>query len=105
MVLQRNDSRDDVEGLQASLKTYDFALDNVGGALGLLFAIRHVRGDGLLQIVDVVDENSVHLVHLRINVARYRDIDEEHGTVLAPAHKELAVLTAEDGVRSASRGN
>ena len=79
----------------------DFAFDDVFGALGLFLAIGDVRGHGLLQIVDVVDENAVDLVHLRIDVARHRDIDEEHGTVLAAAHEHFAVFAPENSVRRA----
>ena len=64
-------------------------------------AVGDVRDDYLLQVVDVVDEDAVQLVHLRIDIARHRDIDEEHGTVTAAAQETLAVLLAEDGVRRA----
>ena len=99
MILQRNDRGNHIKSLQARLKAFNLAFDNVRGALRLFFAIRDVRSHGLLQIVDVVDEDAVHLVHLRIDIARHRNIDEEHGTILAAAHEQFAVLAAEDSVR------
>src|SRR5581483_5026054 len=60
-------------------------------------------GGYLLQIVNIVDEDAVELIHLRINVARNGDIDEEHGPVAAAMQKSLAMLAAEDGVRRACR--
>ena len=65
-----------------ALEALDFDFDDGFGALRFFLAIGNVRGDHLLQIVDVVDEDAVQLVHLRIDVARHGDIDEEHGTVL-----------------------
>jgi hypothetical protein len=50
----------------------------------------------LLQVVDVVNEDAVELVHLRVHVARNGDIDKKHGPVAAPMHESLAVLAAED---------
>ena len=55
------------------------------------------------KIVDVVDEDAVQLVHLRIDVARDRNVDEEHGTIAAAAQELLAMLLAENGVRRAGR--
>ena len=71
------------------------------GAIGFHAAVGHMRSDNLLQVVDIVDEDAVQLVHLRIDVARNRDIDEEHRPVAAAAQELLAMLFAEDGVRRA----
>ena len=71
------------------------------GAIGFYPPVGNMRGDHLLQVVDVVNEDAVQLVHLRIDVARHRDIDEEHRTVAAAAQELLAMLFAEDGMRRA----
>src|ERR1700679_732485 len=105
MILQGNDGGYDIEGLQANLKALDLTLDNSGGALRFLLAVRNVRRHCLLQVVDIVDEDSVHLVHFRVDVARHRNVNEEHGAVLAAAHEKLAMLASKDRVRSSGRGN
>ena len=101
VLLQRNNGRHDIEGLQARLELVHLQLHDGFGAIGFGLAIGDVRRHHLLQVVDVVNEDAVQLVHLRIDVARDRDIDEEHGTVLAAAQELFAVLLAEDGVRRA----
>src|ERR1035441_9408046 len=63
--------------------------------------LRNLSPCSLLQIVDVVNEDAVQLVQLGIDIARDRDVDEEHGTVAALAEEPFAVLLAEDGVRRA----
>jgi hypothetical protein len=68
-------------------------------------AVGDVAGNGLLQVVDVVDEDAVKLVHGRINIARNGDVDKEHGAVLSAGQEQLAVLAAEDGVRGTGRCN
>src|ERR1700694_1424812 len=81
MVLQADDRGNHVEGLQASVEFFDLAVDDRLSLFRFLLAIGDVRTDRLLQIVDVIDENAVELVHLRIDVAGYRNVDEEHGPV------------------------
>jgi hypothetical protein len=70
----------------------DFAIDDRLRLFRFLLAIGDVRTDRLLQIVDVIDENAVDLVHRRIDVARNGDIDKEHGLVLAQRHELFAVF-------------
>src|SRR6185437_1989169 len=74
-------------------------------ALRLSSAIAYVGLDDLLQIIDVVSKDAVHMSHFRIYVARNGNIDEEHGAVLATMHEQLAVLPPEDRMRSPGRGN
>jgi hypothetical protein len=105
MVLQADDGRNHVERLQAGVEFIDLAIDDRLRFFGFLLAIGNVRTDRLLQIVDVIDEDAVDLVHLRIDVAGHGDIDEEHGLVLAQRHELFAVLGLEDEVRRAGRGN
>jgi hypothetical protein len=105
MVLQRNDGGDDFERLQASVETLDFHVDDVVGKFGFLLAVGDMRGYSLLQIVDVVDEDAVEFVHLRINIAGDGDIDKEHGAVLAATEKQLTVLATKDCMGGAGRGD
>ncbi len=99
MVVERDNRWDNVECLQADLKLLDFPVDDGFGSFGFLLAICNVVGHRLLQVVDVIDENAVELIHFGVNVAGYSDVDEEHGPVLAPRQKLFAVLAFEDEVR------
>ncbi len=101
MLLQRHDRGHDIERLQPRQELVDLELDDGFGAIGLDAAVGDVRRDNLLQVVDVVHEDAVELVHLRIDIARHSNVDEEHRTVAAAAQKLLAMLFAEDGVRRA----
>src|SRR5581483_6954902 len=85
------------------MEALDLGGDDGLGIDGLTAALFLVGGGYLLQIVNIVDEDAVELIHLRINVARNGDIDEEHGPVAAAMQKSLAMLAAEDGVRRACR--
>ena len=105
MFLQRDNRRHHVERLQPSLKFVDLHLHDGFGAIRFHAPVGHMRGDHLLQVIDVVDKDAVQLVHLRIDVAWHRDIDEEHRTVAALAQEALAVFFAEDGVRRAGRAD
>ena len=83
MILQRDDCGNDVQALQAGMEPSDLGFDNALGVLGFFFSADHMRADCSLQVVDVIDKDAVELVHLRIDVARDGNVDEEHGTVLA----------------------
>src|SRR6266446_4037058 len=105
MVLQTDDGRNHVESLQASVESVDLTIDDRLSLIRFLLAIRDVGTDRLLQIVDVVDENAVELVHLRIDVARDGDVNKEHRAVAAEGHQLFAMLGPEDEMRRAGRGN
>src|SRR5258708_27479613 len=94
-----------MQSLQPGLEALDFGVNNFLGALRFLLATGDVSGDSILQIVNVIDENSVELVHRRINVARDCDVNKEHGTVLSLGEKLFAMLAAEDRDRSTGRGD
>src|SRR5207253_10562974 len=97
MILQRHDRRDHIECLNPGLEALNLTVNDGFRALSFLLAVGDVSGYGLLQIIDIVDEDAVQLVHPRINVARNSNIDEEHRTVLAAAEKHFAVLAPEAG--------
>ena len=42
-----------------------------------------LRLDHFTQIVDVVEEHAVQFIHRGLDVARHRDVDQEHGPVAA----------------------
>ena len=48
------------------------------GVVGLLHALAQVGVDHFLQIVDVVEEDVVEIVDGGLDIARHRDIDQEH---------------------------
>ena len=85
MVVQRDNGRHNIERLYSRLEAFDLALHNGFCALGLTPAISNMRRDRLLKIIDVVNENSIEVIHLRGHIARHRNIDKKHGAVLAPA--------------------
>src|SRR5438270_3675095 len=87
------------------MEARNLVIDNGFCTLGFFAAIGYVRGNRVLEVVNIVDENSVQLVHLGINIARNRDIDEKHGTVLTAAEEHFTVLAAKDGVRRTGRGD
>src|SRR6185369_10563259 len=103
--LQRQNSRHDIERLHALGKALDFYLYDALGFGGFLLAIGKMRGHNLLQVVDVVHEDAIDIIHGGIYVARHGDVDEEHWPVAATCHETLAMLFAEDGNRRAGRSD
>ena len=69
LALQRNDGRSDVDGALTLMESLDFGGDEGLGVAGLAAALFHVGRGHLLQVVDVVDEDAVELVHRRVDVA------------------------------------
>src|ERR1700722_3637546 len=98
-LLQSHDSRSGVDRPLALMEALDFRSDDGLGVNGLHVAFFHVRSRDLLQVIDVVDEDAVEVVQLRIDVARDSDVDEEHGPVAALVEEGLAMLGAEDRTR------
>src|SRR5262249_3202153 len=105
VILERNDCGNNVERFYSRLKTRDFTVDNDFGKFGFLLTVGNMRCHRLLKVVNVVEEDAVQFVHLRVNVAGHGYVDEEHGAVFATAEKKFSVLTAENGTRSTSRGD
>src|SRR6266702_462421 len=64
-----------------------------------------MRLNDLLQVIDVVNEDSVQVIQPWVDVARNRNVDEEHWAILAGLQKLLAMLLAKDGMRRARRAN
>src|SRR5580698_6940578 len=93
--LQRNDGGRGADRAAAFNKALDLKSDDGFSVDGFAAALFHVRGGHLLQIVDVIDEDAVEFVHLRIDVAGDGDVDEEHGPVAAAMEEGLAVFAAE----------
>src|SRR6185312_4555833 len=59
--------------------------------------------DNFTQVVDVVEEHAFKLVHCRVDVTGHGDIDQEHGTVAAFAHRRAHLLARQDKVRRTAR--
>src|SRR5437660_9197498 len=78
MVLQADDGGNHVESLKASVESVDLTIDDCLSLIRFLLAIRNVGTDRLLEIVNIVDEDTVQLVHLRIDVAGNGDVNKEH---------------------------
>src|SRR5580698_5130933 len=87
------------------MKALHFGVDDAVGEFSFLLAVGDMRGDGLLEVVDVVNEDAIQLVHFRVNVAGHGDVDKKHGAVLAAAQKQFAMFAAKNGVRRTGRGD
>ena len=103
--LQSDDGRGGSDGTLALVEALDFFGDQGFGINGVAAALLDMRGGDLLQIVNVIDEDAVELVHLGVDVARDGDVNEEHGAVPAALQENLTVFAAEDGVRRAGGGD
>ena len=103
--LQGDDGGDGVARLQALKVELDLAADDLFGGGGLSAAVGEVGCGDLLEVVDVVDEAALDLVHARIDVAGDGDVDEEHGAVAAALQELLAVGAGEDGLLGAGGGD
>src|SRR5438270_5534206 len=97
-LLQGDDRRHCIEALHAMSEARDFLLDQHLSVLRFSPAIAYVGFHDLLEIIDVVNEDSVYVAHFWSHVSRYSDVDEEHRPILAPVHEQLAMLAPEDGV-------
>src|SRR6202051_3301617 len=105
MLLEGFDGGDGVTGLEAFVVLVHFPADDGFGGGGFAAAIGEVGGGDLLEVVDVVDEAALDLVHAGVDVAGDGDVDEEHGAVAAGGGGVLAVGAAEDLLRGAGRGD
>ena len=105
MLLQTDDGRHHLGGLGARLKLAHLFVHQGLSAYGLFAPVAQVRLHHLLQIVDVVNKDAVQVIQPGINVARHRNVDEEHRAVLACLQKLFAMLFAEDGMWRARRAD
>src|SRR6516225_2788138 len=105
LLLQRDDCRSHVDRTTALMEALDLGFDECFGVAGLRLAFGYVRGGHLLQVVDIVNEDTFDLVHRRIDVTGHSDVDEEHWPVAAAMHELLSVLGSEDVMRSAGRAD
>ncbi len=94
-----------VERLEALMVADYFSRDDLLGGGGFAAAVGEVGGGGLLEVVDVVDEAALDLVHLGVDVAGDGDVDEEHGTVAAAVEELAAVGAGEDLLGRAGGGD
>ena len=103
VILQADDGGVDIQRLQPGVEFFHLAVNDGLGLFRLFLAIRDMGTDRLLQIIDIVNEDSVEFVHLRIDVARDGDIDKKHGAVTPAGKKLLGVFGTEDKVGRAGR--
>src|SRR5581483_138800 len=71
-------------------ETARFGFDDLFGAGRFAFALLPVLGGDRLQVVNVEDKDVVEVTDGRINVARDRDVDQEHWLV-APCFERAPV--------------
>src|SRR5947209_6374447 len=90
-ILQCDDRGHCIEAQHAAVKARDLLLDQHLSPLRFSSAIAYVGFYHLLEVIDVVDENSVYVAHLWSHVPRHSDVDEEHRPILASVHEQLAM--------------
>ena len=78
------------------LKTIEFFVNNAFRVLGFFVAFSRIGSNCLLQIVDVVNKNAIELIHLRIDVTRNGDINEEHRSISSAAEEAFAMFAPKD---------
>ncbi len=105
LLLQRQDRRHRVERLEPLLIARHLRQHNLLRRFGFPRALRPVALRHLLQIVNVVDEAAIHLVHARVHIARHRDIDEKHGPPTPPLNEVRSMRAPKQLLRRARRGN
>ena len=96
VLLQGEDARDGVEGLQAGGEAVDFVSDDALGGGGFFSAGGEVAGGYLLEVVDGVDEGAFDAVDGGVDVARDGDVDEEDGAAAALAEDGLCFGDGEE---------
>src|ERR1700733_422826 len=104
-ILQIDDHGSNVQRLRLALKAQNFFRDDGLGPLRLACPLIQMRRGNRLQIVDVVEKDTIYAVHLRIDVARYRNVDEEHGPVAALVQELLTMLAPENVLLRAGGGD
>src|SRR5262245_1143006 len=85
----------EVAGQAASL-----VANNGFAARDFLFPLAQIVGGNRLQIVNVVEVNVVHEVHIRIDVSRDGDVDEKQRGIFSQLHQRLQPCAVNDVMRS-----
>ena len=102
---QLDDGRCNLARLKLQAKGLHFLIDDLLGPHCFLEPFFEVRINNLLQIIDVVHERIVDLIHCRIDISGHGDIDEKYRLVLPPMNDLLRQILSDDEVRCACRGN
>ena len=105
LLLQADDGRRDLLHLEPRHHALHFLRHDRLGVLRLLHALAQVGVDHFLQIVDVVQEDVVEIVDGGLDIARHRDIDQEHRLVAARGDDALHLVLVQDVMRRAARGD
>src|SRR5579884_2393515 len=94
-----------MQGLHACLKAFNLYIDDCFRAARFNLPLGGMRADRVLQVVNVVNEDAIQLVHGGIDIARNSDVDEKHRAISPAGQKTLSVLAAENRNRSARGGD
>ena len=105
LLLEAHDGWRDLGHFEPRHHPLHFFHHHVLGVIGFLGALAEVGVDDFLQVVDVVQEDVVELVHGRLDIARHSDIDEEDRLVAARGDDALHLVLVEDVVRRAGAGD
>src|SRR5580704_948995 len=95
LFLQTNDGGRDFAAAQASQQPVHLFFDNGFRPLRNLAAPFEIFIHDALEVVNVIDKGVLDVIRGRIDITRYRDIDEEHRPVAAQFDGALDVLAGE----------
>ena len=105
MLLEADDGWCDRFEADAGECSVYFLANNGFSPFGLAGALLDVGVYDTGQIIHVVQEDAVNLVHSWVDIAGDCDIDEEHGAVTAQADDTLHVLAIEDEMGGSAGGD
>ena len=74
------------ECLQLCLEPLGFFGDNLFGVCGFVLPLFEVGSDNSLEVIDVIEECTVNVTDISIDVARHRDVNKEHVAVFPFPH-------------------
>ena len=104
-ILEHHDRRRGFPRLQPKHQPFHLFGDDLLGLLRFLQSPIAVRLNYFLQIVNVVQEDIVDLIHRRLDIAGNCNVDQEHWTVAAYVDRTLHVLAGNDVLGRTAGGN
>ena len=105
MAVQRGDRRHHRAALEPAQEALGLRGDHLLGLHHRLLADLQVVLDDVRQVVDAVEEHVVELRRLGLDVARHREVDDEHRRVPARLDHALEQALAEDRQRARRAGD
>ena len=105
MAVQRGDRRHHRAAFEPAQEALGLRRDHLLGLRHRLAADLQVVLDDVRQVVDAVEEHVVELARFGLDVARHREIDDEHRRVAARLDHPLEQPLADDRQRARGAGD